>query len=200
MSKSSKRKLVENDSDFSRDLEEDGRDSPARKEEGIQTNMEPERPSVASYLKSSQGHTSWAATGDDPNILRVSLKDKLKIEEYIRKYAEKFFKVYKKLNVKVVSKEVVNRELDPAKPLLLALDSVSGHLNKVLNQVTQFLKQNDTEILQYKNIIAQKLRPQLQKLIEENNRLRSGQQKREQEVQDLEHKLEEKEKQIESSE
>jgi len=90
--------------------------------------------------------------------------------------------------------------LDPAKPLLLALDSVSGHLNKVLNQVTQFLKQNDTEILQYKNIIAQKLRPQLQKLIEENNRLRSGQQKREQEVQDLEHKLEEKEKQIESSE
>ena len=35
------------------------------------------------------------------------------------------------------------------------------------------MKQNDTEIEQYKNIISNKLRPQLQKLLEENNRLRS---------------------------
>lgn len=38
--------------------------------------------------------------------------------------------------------------------MLLILDSVSGNLNKILNQINEFLKDNDNEILQYKNIIS----------------------------------------------
>jgi hypothetical protein len=56
--------------------------------------------------------------------------------------------------------------------MLLILDSISGNLNKLLNQIIEFIKENDNEILQYKNIISQKLRPQMQKLIEDSNRLR----------------------------
>jgi hypothetical protein len=43
--------------------------------------------------------------------------------------------------------------------MLLILDSISGNLNKLLNQIIEFIKENDNEILQYKNIISQKLRP-----------------------------------------
>lgn len=143
MKKSSKTgKDQGNDSDFSRDLAEEEGDqggekgaAPQVKEEGIQTTFEPpvERHSFPSYMRSSQGGASWALTQDDLNILRHSVMDKQKIEEYVRKFAEKFFRIYKKLNVKVVSKDVVNQELDPAKPLLAMLDCVAGHLNKVFN-------------------------------------------------------------------
>lgn len=105
--------------------------------------------------------------------LTIGMKDKNKLDEYVLKFQDKFFKIYKKLNVKVASKEVLKEELDPSQSLINILASIGGHLNKVSNQLTQFLKQNDNEIQIYKNIIQNKLRPQLQKLMEENTKFRS---------------------------
>lgn len=45
------------------------------------------------------------------------------------------------------------------------MDAVSGNLNKVTNQITDHMKQSSHEVSQYKQIIAQKVGPQLQKLI-----------------------------------
>jgi hypothetical protein len=39
------------------------------------------------------------------------------------------------------------QELNPEKPVLLIFDSISGNLNKLLNQITEFIKENDNEIL-----------------------------------------------------
>lgn len=100
--------------------------------------------------------------------MRLTPTEKAKYDEYIFKYTEKLYKIYKRLNVKIVSKEVLKSEFDNNKHLLQILDSVSGNFNKISNQIAQLLQDNDNEIQNYKNIISKKLRPQLQKLIEEN--------------------------------
>jgi len=57
----------------------------------------------------------------------------MQIDQFVNKYVDKFFKIYKKINVKVESKEILKEELDYKKPLLGIFDSISGHLNKVSN-------------------------------------------------------------------
>jgi len=85
------------------------------------------------------------------------------METYFLKFIEKLYKIYNKLNVKVVSFEVLKQELSPlsGKGLLKLLDSLSGNLNKVSNHVSQCLKETDNEVEQYKNIINNKLKPQI---------------------------------------
>jgi len=83
------------------------------------------------------------------------------MEEYFTKFVDKLYKIYLKLNVKVVSYNVLKSEISPAQPktTVKRMDSVSGNLNKVSNHISQFLRENDNEIKQYKNIISRKLRP-----------------------------------------
>ena len=69
-------------------------------------------------------------------VFRLSDKEKTKYYEYIYKYAEKLYKIYKRLNVKMVSNEVLKKEFDVSKHLLQILDSVSGNFNKISNQIT----------------------------------------------------------------
>lgn len=49
------------------------------------------------------------------------------------RFQDKFFKIYKKLNIKLCSLEILKEELSPDRPLVHALDSVAGNLNKVYN-------------------------------------------------------------------
>ena len=65
--------------------------------------------------------------------LTLSMKEKSMLDEYVTKFQDKFFKIYKKLNVKVASKEVLKEELDPSQSLISILASIGGHLNKVSN-------------------------------------------------------------------
>lgn len=44
--------------------------------------------------------------------LTLTMKEKGRVDEYVTKFQDKFFKIYKKLNVKVASKEVLKEELD----------------------------------------------------------------------------------------
>lgn len=104
----------------------------------------------------------------DQFVMGVTLEEKVHMDQIVNKFVDKFFKIYKKINVKVESKEILKQELDYKKPLLGIFDSISGHLNKVTNQITQFMKETDNEVHQYKNIIQNKLRPQIQKLLDEN--------------------------------
>lgn len=64
------------------------------------------------------------------------MKEKDRIDEYVTKFQDKFYKIYKKLNVKVASKEVLKEELSPSQSLINILAAVGGHLNKVSNQLT----------------------------------------------------------------
>ena len=52
------------------------------------------------------------------SIIRMNAKEKKKYDEYISKFAGKLYKIYKKLNVKSVSKEVLKKEIDGSKHLL----------------------------------------------------------------------------------
>ena len=83
---------------------------------------------------------------DDGFLIRLNGKEKAKYYQYIVKYAEKLYKIYKRLNVKIVSKEVLKTEFDANKHLLQILDSVSGNFNKISNQITQLLQDNDNEV------------------------------------------------------
>lgn len=67
--------------------------------------------------------------------VRLKSAEKTKYDEYIFKYTEKLYKIYKRLNVKIVSKEVLKSEFDVNKHLLQILDSVSGNFNKISNQI-----------------------------------------------------------------
>ena len=111
---------------------------------------------------------SEALVNKEKFVMGVTLEEKIHMDQIVNKFVDKFFKIYKKINVKVESKEILKQELDYKKPLLGIFDSISGHLNKVTNQITQFMKETDNEVHQYKNIIQNKLRPQIQKLLNEN--------------------------------
>ena len=69
------------------------------------------------------------------------------------------------------SKEILKQELSPHKPLINGLDSISGNLNKVYNQIVTCLDAHDNEVQLYKEIITNKLKPQLSKLMNDNNML-----------------------------
>lgn len=114
-------------------------------------------------VTSDSGRLPFAFTDGQMSSLKatLTLKETRKIGEYLEKFQEKFFKIYKKLNIKLCSRQVLKEELASDKPLLLALDAISGHLNKVYNQTNQFLQYHDEEIAMYKDIIANKLKPQL---------------------------------------
>ena len=71
--------------------------------------------------------------------MRLTLTEKVKYDEYIFKYTEKLYKIYKRLNVKIVSKEVLKSEFNINKHLLQILDSISGNFNKISNQIAQLL-------------------------------------------------------------
>ena len=71
--------------------------------------------------------------------VRLTLTEKVKYDEYIFKYTEKLYKIYKRLNVKIVSKEVLKSEFNINKHLLQILDSISGNFNKISNQIAQLL-------------------------------------------------------------
>ena len=68
----------------------------------------------------------------------------------------------------MVSLDVLKQELNYKLPLQHILAQISLHLNKVSQQVSQFLKQTDKETSQYKSIIQNKLKPQISKLSQEN--------------------------------
>lgn len=76
-----------------------------------------------------------ASLAQDSTIIKLNAKEKKKYDEYIEKYAGKLYKIYKKLNVKSVSKEVLKKEIDGSKHLLQILDSISGNYNKIANQI-----------------------------------------------------------------
>jgi hypothetical protein len=51
--------------------------------------------------------TTEGGSADNYSTLKLTLKDKHKINHYIEKFQDKFYKIYKKLNVKVCSKDVL---------------------------------------------------------------------------------------------
>lgn len=69
------------------------------------------------------------------STMQLTLKDSKKIAEYFEKFQDKLFKIYRRLNIKLESREILREELSVSKPVLLGLDAISGHLNKVLNQI-----------------------------------------------------------------
>jgi hypothetical protein len=93
--------------------------------------------------------------------LTMTKDEKEKADKIITKYIDKFFKIYTRLNVKVVSLQILKTEIDVKNPLLMVLDRVSGHLNKVNHQIKESLDSTDNEIQKYKNIIT-KLRSQIE--------------------------------------
>ena len=76
------------------------------------------------------------------------------------------------MNIKLESREILREELSASKSVIPGLDAISGHLNKVMNQVNQAIAAHDQEVAQYKDIISKKLKPQLQRLINENNQMK----------------------------
>ena len=106
------------------------------------------------------------------NPMQFAMKDAKKIAEYFEKFQDKLFKIYRRLNIKLESREILREELSASKSVIPGLDAVSGHLNKVMNQVNQAIAAQDQEVAQYKDIISKKLKPQLQRLINENNRMK----------------------------
>jgi len=54
------------------------------------------------YQQATEG-----GSADNYSTLKLTLKDKYKINHYIEKFQDKFYKIYKKLNVKVCSKDVL---------------------------------------------------------------------------------------------
>ena len=90
------------------------------------------------------------------------------------KYVDKLYKILKKLNVKVVSYEVLKKDLAAQGSLLSKLHMLSGTLNNVNHHITQFLQESDNEVTHYKNIIRHKLRPQLDELVARNRALAQG--------------------------
>lgn len=101
--------------------------------------------------------------------IQLDHSEKLKMETYFLKFIDKLFGIYNKLNVKVVSLEVLRQELSPLgdKSLIQLLDRLSGNLNKVSNHVSLCLKESDNETVMYKNIIANKLKPRINSLEDE---------------------------------
>jgi hypothetical protein len=80
--------------------------------------------------------------------INLNQAEKQKLDDYFERFVDKFFKIYKKLNVKIVSIKVLQDEMSPKgdKGFLALMDSVSGNLNKVSNHVSLFLRENDLEI------------------------------------------------------
>lgn len=80
--------------------------------------------------------------------LQLTKEEVVILETYFLKFIEKLFKIYNKVNVKVISLKVLEQELSPlnGKPLLSLLDSLSGNLNKVSNHISMLLKENDNEV------------------------------------------------------
>ena len=76
-----------------------------------------------------------ASLAEKAAVIKLNVKEKQKYDEYIEKYAGKLYKIYKKLNVKSVSKEVLKKEIDGSKHLLQILDSISGNYNKIANKI-----------------------------------------------------------------
>jgi len=99
---------------------------------------------------------------DEKPAVEISTQEKEQLDQFFLKFIDKLFKIYNKLNVKVVSLSVLKQELTPFgdRSILNLLEALSGNLNKVSNHISTSLKETDHEISQYKNIQS-KLRKEI---------------------------------------